>query len=185
MKPLVITIFFIACCICPVFCQTKTVHILCDKVPELRIESTTTNSKGVKKYVKDVLAKNSNDSIYFIIECQDNMVIENVLRTEKIISDEVRLRGGQNPKVSVYNKCLKEFSLQLKSVKVPDLIIMIDSTGNINIATEPVSLDSICEKYKGQPITIRIIADRNLAFDKIEGILNRFEKEKFTVLLGK
>ena len=61
----------------------------------------------------------------------------------------------------------------------------VDNKGNLSMDNNPITIDFICEKFKGQTITIEIIADNTLLLDKFSEIFKRFEKENFKVITGK
>jgi biopolymer transport protein ExbD len=190
MKILIIIVFFISClftCCQEVSGQKKTVHVFCDNFPELKINLTVTDTSRLKEYVQNELAQNQHDSLYFVIECPDNIVYENVIQTDNMLKRKISLLKNEKSKIVVYDKCLNELFLpsQTKDRKLADVTIRADIRGDLFYDNKPVTLDLICEKYRGQNITIEISADKDLTIDKFSAILKRLEKEKFKVILAR
>lgn len=161
-------------------------HIFCDNFPELKINSVKTDTIGIKKYIDEELSENKYDSINFIIECPDNIVFTSVTLTENILKQQIRLYQDERTIITVYNKCLLEFSppWEKKNKKTADLNIKVNSKGLLSIDNKSANIDSICEKYHGQNMTIQIIADKELSFAKFLEISKRLERENFKVIIG-
>ena len=166
--------------------QKRTIHVFCDNFPELKIDSITTDTIGLKKIVGDELNEYKTDSIKFIIECPDNIVLASVTLTENILKKQVSLYQGNRVIVTIYNKCSSEFSFpsDKRNRKPADIVIIVDNNGVLTMDNKSTTIDSICEKYRGQNISIEIIADNKLSLDKFSEIFIRLEKEGFKVLLG-
>ncbi|HEY9044765.1 MAG TPA: hypothetical protein VIN08_02670 [Ohtaekwangia sp.] len=192
MKNSAILLCFLSYSFLPTGCQQqnekkKEVHIFCDNFPELKIDSITTDTARFRKYIETALAANSTDSIQFVIECPDNIVLESITQTENILKEQIDLSKNKRPgKIIVYNKCLSELSLPLGKVnqRPANLIVRADINGNLSIDNNSITLDSICQKYRRQNITIEIVADNRLSMDKFSEILKRLETEHFIVYLG-
>jgi len=173
MKTSINVLFFLACVSLSTSCQVerkqkKFVHVFCDNFPQLKIDSTMTDTVGIKKYIDDEISGNKNDTINFIIECPDNIVFANITLTENILKKQISLYQDERTIVTVYNKCLSEFTPPWvkKNKKIADLSIKVDSTGFLSIDNKKATIDSICKKYHGQNITIQIFADKKLSFAK-------------------
>lgn len=166
--------------------QKKVLHVYCDNFPALIVDTIPLDTIQFKKYIKRELKRAKNDSIDFIIECPNNIVLEEVLSTESIIEKQINSYSRKRISILVYNKCLSEFTLpwNKKIKQSADITVNIDSIGMLSINNKPVDIHSLCEQYRGQNITIKIIADTRLSVEKFGEILNVFEREKFKVFLG-
>lgn len=190
-KPFII-LFYIFCSSLLTSCRVEhkpkeTVHVFCDNFPTLTIDSTITDTIGLKKHLIEKLTNGNADTINFIIECPNNVVFDNVTQTENILKKEVSRYRAKKQIVTIYNKCILEYSppWDKKKQKSADIILKIDVNGKLSINNKSITIDSLCEKYKGQNITIEIIADGEMSYDQFSNISTRLEKENFKIILGK
>ncbi len=184
------TVYLVVCLILISKCTPSTIKnevitVYCDHFPELKIDSFLTDTSGLKKFVTKKFTESYSDSIIFNIECPDNIVIENIIKTEMIIKDQINQTVRSKTKFKIYNNCLANLSPpNHKSERVnADVVVRIDNRGNLLLNDSSITLEAICDRYKGQNIRIELIPDESLPADKLISILDKLRSSGFAVIL--
>lgn len=138
---------------------------------------------GFKNFITQKLNESIYDSIIFIIECPENIVIENILNTQMMLKNQMSQANNNKASIRISYECIANLTPPNKRPKrvIQELVIQIDKKGNLFLNDSAISMDTICRRFKGKNLPIKLIPDNSLPLEQFVTIMENLNKEGFTV----